>query len=101
MLFSHQCSVASVSQRSDDQTWRVPQVLIGILHVTVNYANVNIFIAPVVTKLGQPLEVSIIRYTLKIKKNSLHQCATMFRANKSFHAISVPFSISSMTTSLA
>lgn len=56
----YQCSVASVSQRSDDQTWRVPQVLIGVLNITVDDANTNIVIAPIVTELGQPLEVCFI-----------------------------------------
>lgn len=48
----YQGSVASVSQWSDDQTRRVPQVLIGVLNIAVDDANTNIVIDPVVTKLG-------------------------------------------------
>ena len=48
----YQGSVASISQWSDDQARRVPQVFIGILNIAVDYANTNIFIAPVVSKLG-------------------------------------------------
>ena len=48
----YQCPVASVSQWSDDETWRVPQVFIGVFYITVDNANTNIVIVPVVTKLG-------------------------------------------------
>lgn len=51
LFFNYKSSVASVSQRSDDQTWRVPQVLVGVFNVTVDYPNANIVIAPIVTKL--------------------------------------------------
>lgn len=51
-FFIYQGSVTSVSQRSNDQTWRVAQVLVGIFNITVDYTNTNVVIAPVITKLG-------------------------------------------------
>lgn len=48
----YQGSIASVSQWSNDQTWWVPQVLIRVFNFTVDDANTDIIIAPVVTQLG-------------------------------------------------
>lgn len=56
----YQSSVAPVRQRSDDQAWGVSQVLVGVFYVTIYDVNTNIVIAPVVTELGEPLEVRFV-----------------------------------------
>ena len=54
---SHQCSIASISEGSDDQPPRVAKVLVAVGDVRRNHPNDDLLVFKVVAKLRDPLEV--------------------------------------------
>lgn len=66
----HKCSVAPICQGSDDKTCRVTQIFVAVVDSCICDADKHSRLFPIVSQLGQPVEVILCGNTcIKLMNN--------------------------------